>query len=301
MCAPASACATRDLAVALERARRCPRRRRRRGRRSGRGRCTRPGTGRDDHDGVVAELLAHRAERRAARCRRGSTPPSPRRPCASGTPNSMNASTPRSRSRRPPCGATRPCAGAGRASRRSVPARRALLHEQRRDQIRGTHVGLPDQLAERGGPPQTPRPLLPGSPCGQPTPRRAPPDGSSTITGIVRAVFVSYSPNAGMSVHLAPPEVVALGAARDAGAHRDRLDADLDRGLGVRDEVVVPVGVRRRAAFRREDHVRVRRRAYTRGDSSAASRLARRCGSATATSGPRTDRRRGPRSHGTPG
>src|SRR5207249_2899461 len=35
-----------------------------------------------------------------------------------------------------------------------------LLDEERRDQVRGTNVGLADQLAERGGPPETARPLL---------------------------------------------------------------------------------------------------------------------------------------------
>src|SRR5262249_29624068 len=49
------------------------------------------------------------------------------------------------------------------------------------------------------------------------------------------------------------PDRLALGAFRDAGVSGVALGADLDRDVGMRDEVVEPVGRRRRAALRRED------------------------------------------------
>src|SRR5262249_23511661 len=53
---------------------------------------------------------------------------------------------------------------------------------------------------------------------------------------------------------LAREELVARCTARLVGAHRHGLRADLDGHVGVRDEVVVPVGVGGRAGLRREDH-----------------------------------------------
>src|SRR5688572_6619728 len=59
---------------------------------------------------------------------------------------------------------------------------------------------------------------------------------------------------AGHHLLLLRPDLLAFVALRDASSDTPRLVADLDRRLGVGDEVEVPGGMRRGAGLRREDH-----------------------------------------------
>ena len=74
------------------------------------------------------------------------------------------------------------------------------------------------------------------------------------MTGIVREVFSAYSANCG-NARLRVEETIAFPIRGLAGTHRQRLRTDLDRGVGVSLEVVVPGGVGRRACLGGEYHV----------------------------------------------
>ena len=162
MWAPASACATAIRRVALERRVVVDLAVGRRARRSGRGRCTRRGTGRRSD---ARRRRARRAARASACCAipSGFHASEPSASLRAGTPNSMNASTPvlaiSAASLRSDSSVCCDCPGIEAIGTGSVDA---LLHEQRRDQVPRRELGLADQRPERGGAAHPARPVPQG-------------------------------------------------------------------------------------------------------------------------------------------
>ena len=132
---------------------------------------------------------------------------------------------------------------------RQLPGRRRGRSLGNDPSSRQHQIGHPSRLLHHlSRPPRKPRcprapRCTPRTTCVHGVPRTSRAAGSRITTGIWRDVFDSYSANAGMSRFCVFPDGLSLRVVGDAGHDRDRLRSHLDGGVGMGEQVVVPVGV----------------------------------------------------------